>query len=79
MIDMICHCGEPYQAKIGDLNRGNGLSHDKSCAGRRRMLKLPAAKRADSVPIVVKKKPLKKRKRISQVASTRHMLKGVKN
>jgi len=79
MIDMICHCGEPYQATNSNLRRGWGISCGKPCAGKVRMLQQPAGTRADGEPIVIDRKALKKRKRTSQAASTRHMLKGVKN
>lgn len=62
MIDMICHCGEPYQTHLGNLERGCGLSCGKPCAGSRRRLKTSPAKRADGVDIVMDKKPLNKRK-----------------
>lgn len=74
MIDMICHCGNSYSVKLSDLERGNGLSCNRSCAGKRRTHTLPAALRVDGVEI---KKQLKKRKRVSEAASIRHMMKGV--
>ncbi len=76
MINMICHCGELYQATLGDLRRGWGLSCGRPCAGSRRISGIPAAKRADGEPINIKK-PLKKARRLSQAANTRHLLKGV--
>ncbi|MGJ8518056.1 hypothetical protein [Carnimonas bestiolae] len=50
-VEMICHCGLPYQAKEGDLARGWGLSCSKSCAAFRKTYRRPAAKRADGLKI----------------------------
>lgn len=35
-VEMICHCGNQYNAKIADLKRGWGKSCSKSCAAKRR-------------------------------------------
>ena len=40
---MKCHCGEVYEARQADLNRGWALSCNKACAGIRRELGKPAA------------------------------------
>ena len=53
MVDMICYCGEAYEAKVGDLNRGWGLSCGKACAASRRNSKLPAATRVDGNAISI--------------------------
>ena len=45
-VEMICHCGRHYEARQADLNRGYGLSCSKSCSGKRRELRLPAATKA---------------------------------
>lgn len=48
-VDMICYCGEEYQAREADLRRGWGFSCGKSCAAKRRDFGLPKAKRADGL------------------------------
>ena len=57
-VKMRCRCGVIYEAKESDLARGYGLSHDKSCAAKRRDFGGKAAKRVDGKPIIrTKKKP----------------------
>ena len=41
---MICHCGNEYEARTADINRGWGLSCSKRCASIRREFGRPAAK-----------------------------------
>lgn len=42
-VTMICHCKAEYQARQADLNRGNGYSCSKRCAGIRREFGRPKA------------------------------------
>lgn len=44
-IIMICHCGQEYDARKADLDRGWALSCSKRCASIRREFGRPAAKR----------------------------------
>jgi hypothetical protein len=43
-VAMRCHCGEKYDARKADIERGWGLSCSKSCAATRRDFGRPAAK-----------------------------------
>ena len=54
---MICACGVEYSARKADLQRGWGLSHDKSCAAKRRKFGWPKAKTAPGEKGVKKNKP----------------------
>lgn len=45
-VAMICHCGQEYDARKADLDRGWSLSCSKSCASIRREYGRPAAKPA---------------------------------
>jgi hypothetical protein len=40
---MKCHCGNLYEARAGDLQRGWALSCSKSCAATRRAYRKPKA------------------------------------
>uniref|UniRef100_A0AAU6W0Q5 Uncharacterized protein n=1 Tax=Pseudomonas phage Pavpe01 TaxID=3138545 RepID=A0AAU6W0Q5_9VIRU len=55
MIEMICHCGEPYAARLADLNRGWGLSCSVRCASIRKAYHKPAATRKDGRPLPKRK------------------------
>ncbi len=48
-VEMVCHCGELYDAREADLKRGWGYSCSKSCSAKRRDFSLPKAKRVDGV------------------------------
>lgn len=43
MVKMKCHCGQEYDARQAELNRGNGFSCGKRCAAIRRDYGRPAA------------------------------------
>lgn len=45
MVQMVCHCGQEYDAREAELKRGNGLSCGKRCAAIRRNYGRPPAKR----------------------------------
>jgi hypothetical protein len=44
-VEMKCHCGNLYKARVADLKRGWGKSCSKSCAATRRSFGRPAGKR----------------------------------
>lgn len=45
MVQMVCHCGQEYDAREAELKRGNGFSCGKRCAAIRRDYGRPPAKR----------------------------------
>lgn len=45
MVQMVCHCGQEYDAREAELKRGNGFSCGKRCAAIRRDYGRPKAKR----------------------------------
>lgn len=45
MVQMVCHCGQEYDAREAELKRGNGYSCGKRCAAIRRDYGRPKAKR----------------------------------
>lgn len=45
MVEMVCHCGQEYDAREAELKRGNGYSCGKRCAAIRRDYGRPPAKR----------------------------------
>lgn len=45
MVQMVCHCGQEYEAREAELKRGNGFSCGKRCAAIRRDYGRPKAKR----------------------------------
>lgn len=45
MVQMVCHCGQEYDAREAELKRGNGYSCGKRCAAIRRDYGRPPAKR----------------------------------
>ena len=64
---MKCHCGQIYEARQSDINRGWGLSCSKSCSAKRKTHKLNAATYADGGQVSNKLKSNKpKRKKVAR-------------
>ena len=58
-LDLVCHCGNLYQARIADLKRGYGKSCCKRCASVKRSYGRPDAKTIDGKSIKQAIKELK--------------------
>lgn len=62
-VELICHCGCKYTARIADINRGWGLSCSKSCAAIKRDFGRPNPRYAENgCPVLMTKKMRAKRK-----------------
>lgn len=62
-VELICHCGCKYTARVADINRGWGMSCSKSCAAVKREFGRPNPRYAESgKPVGIKKHIIEERK-----------------